>query len=112
VARAWHVLAATGGATPIGRVAAEVGWSHKHLITRFRQQVGMPPKTAARLMRFDRMVRRLTDRPARWPDIAAASGYADQAHFIREFREFTGTTPAAYVARASAITRRRPPRSA
>lgn len=59
VARAWQRLVSTSGAAPIGRIAAEVGWSHKHLITRFRQQIGLVPKTAARLVRFEGMWRRL-----------------------------------------------------
>ena len=42
---AWERLMATGGAVPIGRIAAEVGWSHKHLIARFSQQVGLRPGT-------------------------------------------------------------------
>jgi hypothetical protein len=46
---AWERLSATGGGVPIGRIADEVGWSHRHLIARFRQQVGLRPKTAARL---------------------------------------------------------------
>ena len=64
VRRAWQCLLATGGRVPISRVAAEVGWSHKHLITRFRQQVGLPPKTVARLIRFGRVLRSL-DQPRR-----------------------------------------------
>lgn len=51
VARAWQLLQASGGSMPIGRIAAEVGWSHKHLITRVSQQIGLTPKTAARLIR-------------------------------------------------------------
>ena len=94
VAWAWRRLMATGGKLPIRRLAAEVGWSHKHLITRFRQQVGLPPKTAARLVRFDAVWRRLaTDPPARWDQVAAECGYADQAHLIRDFRQFTGASP-------------------
>jgi hypothetical protein len=56
---AWARLMATGGAVPIGRLAGEVGWSHKQLIARFRQQIGLRPKTAARLVRFDGVWRRL-----------------------------------------------------
>jgi AraC-like DNA-binding protein len=48
VGRAWERLVASAGTVPIGQIASEVGWSHKHLIARFRQQVGVRPKTAAR----------------------------------------------------------------
>ncbi|MHA6622181.1 helix-turn-helix domain-containing protein [Pseudonocardia sp. DLS-67] len=98
VARAVQILAATGGSARIGRLASEVGWSHKHLITRFTQQVGLSPKAAARLVRFDRVLRSL-DRPDSpgWERIAAEAGYADQSHLVREFRTFTGGTPTAFL---------------
>jgi AraC-like DNA-binding protein len=100
VVRAVQRLVATGGAVRIGRLACEVGWSHKHLITRFTQQVGLSPKAAARLVRFDRVLRRL-DQPdvPGWERIAAEAGYADQSHLVREFRTFTGVTPTAFVSR-------------
>jgi AraC-like DNA-binding protein len=64
---AWQRLVATGGAVPIGQLAREVGWSHRHLLARFRRQVGLRPKTAARLIRFDGVWRRLDqDRPLDW----------------------------------------------
>jgi AraC-like DNA-binding protein len=98
IRRAWQRLVAGGGSVPIRQVAAEVGWSHKHLITRFRQQVGLTPKTAARLVRFDRVLCGV-DGPGRpgWEQIAAESGYADQSHLVRDFRTFTGTTPTAFL---------------
>jgi AraC-like DNA-binding protein len=100
VAWAWQRLVATGGAVPIGRIAHEVGWSHKHLIARFRQQVGLAPKTAARLVRFGGVWRRLGERrPLDWGQLAADAGYADQAHLVRDFRRFTGTTPTDFLAR-------------
>jgi AraC-like DNA-binding protein len=96
---AWRRLVATGGAVPIGQLACEVGWSHKHLLTRFRRQVGLRPKTAARLIRFDGVWRYLDGRrPLDWGRVAAEVGYADQAHLAREFRQFTGTTPTAFAA--------------
>jgi AraC-like DNA-binding protein len=100
VAWAWERLVATGGAVPIGRIADEVGWSHKHLIARFKQQVGLRPKTAARLVRFGGVWRRLDERrPLDWGQVAADAGYADQAHLVRDFRRFTGTTPTEFQAR-------------
>jgi AraC-like DNA-binding protein len=98
---AWKRLVATAGTMPIGRIAEEVGWSHKHLIARFRQQVGLRPKTAARLVRFEGVGRRLDHARGRldWGRLAADAGYADQAHLVRHFRQFTGTTPAQFLAR-------------
>jgi AraC-like DNA-binding protein len=105
VVRAWQRLVASGGAARIGRLADDVGWSHKHLITRFKQQVGLSPKAAARLVRFDRVLRSL-DRPGRpgWERIAAEAGYADQAHLVREFRTFTGSAPTEFVSRSAQRT--------
>jgi AraC-like DNA-binding protein len=85
---------------PIGRIASEVGWSHKHLIAKFRQQVGLTPKTAARLVRLEGVWRRLEQRrPLDWGQLARDAGYADQAHLIRDFHEFTGITPTKFLGR-------------
>jgi len=93
VTAAWQRLVTTGGRVAIGQLAREVGWSHRHLIARFRQQVGLSPKIAARLIRLDR-ARRAAARPgARWDRVAAETGYADQSHLIRDFRALTGTSP-------------------
>lgn len=94
---AWQRLVASGGAASIRDIAAGAGWSHKHLITRFRDQVGVTPKRAARLVRFDRLLRRVRgERQPDWPQVAAEHGYVDQAHLIHEFREFVGASPAAF----------------
>ena len=106
IGRAWERLVATGGAVPISQLAAEVGWSHRHLLVRFKQQVGLRPKTAARLVRFDRVLGRLDERrPLDWGLVAREAGYADQAHLIRDFRQFTGTTPTDFAARTTPADR-------
>ena len=98
---AWRSLVSTARAVPIKSLAREAGWSHKHLIRKFRQQVGLTPKTAARLLRFEHYGAWCSDdEPAHWDRIAADGGYADQSHLIRDFREFTGGTPAEFLARS------------
>ncbi|HEU5157435.1 MAG TPA: helix-turn-helix domain-containing protein [Streptosporangiaceae bacterium] len=93
---AWRRLVGSGGTVAIRQLAAEVGWSHKHLITKFKREIGLAPKTAARLVRFQQALGRLDQQPSpRWEQVAADGGYADQAHLVRDFREFTGSTPAA-----------------
>lgn len=97
---AWHRLRASHGHTPIGAIVEEVGWSQRHLIDRFRHELGIGPKKLARILRFGGVVRAL--KQARGPvsiaDLAASSGYYDQSHLHRDVRAFAGTTPAALAA--------------
>jgi AraC-like DNA-binding protein len=95
---AWRRLRASAGRASVGGLARELGWSHRRLIARFRDQIGMPPKTVARVLRFER-VSGLLREPAT-PELAQVAqdcGYYDQAHLNRDFRDFAGTTPTAYV---------------
>jgi AraC-like DNA-binding protein len=93
VARAWTMLARSGGSTRIGDVAGEVGWSARHLAQQFTSAVGVTPKTAGRLMRFHRSVTMISGGTP-IADAAAVCGYADQAHLTREWRRMAGVTPA------------------
>ena len=74
------------------------GWGPRQLERQFRDTVGFVPKTLCRLARFQRVVRAVEspDAPT-WARLAAHSGYADQSHLVREFREFAGTTLTEYV---------------
>ena len=97
---AWGRLRATGGLLPVGSLARELGCSRRHLIGRFREQVGPAPKTVARLVRFQRTVRLLERQDGRrFAEIAQRCGYYDQAHMNREFRALAGTAPSEFVAR-------------
>ena len=94
VAWAWRRIVGDAGTTRVDALASEVGWSRKRLWSRFREQVGLPPKRAARLVRFDRAVHRLVagDGAAR---VAAEGGYVDQSHLHRDVLAFAGVTPSA-----------------
>ncbi len=100
VAAAYERIRASGGLVSIGTLADEVGWSQKHLIQRFREQIGLPPKTFARMVRFGKAIELVRGpQPGLGADIAHRCGYYDQAHLIRDFRRFAGTTPSAFAAR-------------
>jgi AraC-like DNA-binding protein len=98
IGHAWDRLEQTGGNLRITELAAELGWSRRHLASQFRAETGLGPKSAARLIRFERACDRL--RAAEHPalaDVAADSGYVDQAHLARDFRDLAGSTATAWL---------------
>ncbi|WP_405475919.1 helix-turn-helix domain-containing protein [Streptomyces canus] len=98
VGHAWQLLAGSAGAVPIARIAAEVGWSQGYLTRRFTQQIGLTPKTSARVLRFRHAVALLGRGATSLTEISMACGFYDQAHLNREFRAIAGTTPGQMVA--------------
>lgn len=79
---------------PVATIARDLDTSRARLHRLFLDQVGLPPRTVRRLLRFERAMSRLS---SGWPlaEVAAASGYYDQPHFNREVRDFAGESPAA-----------------
>ena len=67
--------------------------STRHLERRFLDRVGLTPKLFSRMRRFQSVFAAIEDGDANWAAAASACGYYDQAHLIRDFREFTGKTP-------------------
>jgi AraC-like DNA-binding protein len=88
---AWKRLIETNGAVRIGELTRELGWSRKRIAARFREEIGLPPKRAARLLRFER-ARGLVESAERpdWARIALEAGYYDQSHLSNDFRAVTG----------------------
>ena len=94
VAWAWRALHESNGRVTIGSLAGELGWSRKRMVAAFDDQIGLPPKLLARVLRFGQVVRALDHSDAvSWAAVADASGYFDQAHLIKDFRAFAGCTP-------------------
>jgi len=92
-----HALARFGASCRVGEVVRESGYSHRHFTTLFSTTVGLKPKPYCRLLRFGRVLDQLIAEPGiAWADLAADQGYADQAHFNREFREFANVSPGCY----------------
>jgi AraC-like DNA-binding protein len=94
---AWGSLLDSGGCVPISRLTDRLGCSPNHLIRGFRDQVGVTPKQAGRIIRFSRASGALRSAaPPALADLAASCGYHDQSHMTRDFRRLAGTTPSAY----------------
>ncbi|MFP3991853.1 AraC family transcriptional regulator [Streptomyces sp. E11-3] len=91
---AWDRIVAGHGQVRVEELADELGWSRKRLWSRFHAQLGLPPKRAVKLVRFDWAATRLAGGQEA-AGVAADCGYADQSHLHRDVVAFTGVTPAA-----------------
>jgi AraC-like DNA-binding protein len=95
---AWDRLTASAGQVAVAALAEEVGWSRRHLTERFAAEYGVGPKELARVLRFER-ARSMVARPDRptLADVAAACGYADQAHMVHEWNSLAGSSPTSWL---------------
>ncbi|MEU7510588.1 helix-turn-helix domain-containing protein [Streptomyces sp. NPDC042898] len=100
VAAAWDTIVARRGRVRVGDLAASSGWSRKRLWSRFRDQIGLTPKRAAMLVRFDHAARALCAGQSAG-DVALACGYADQPHLHRDVLALAGCTPGALAGRTT-----------
>ena len=86
----------------IDEVTQCIGLSPRRFIELFHRQVGLTPKAFCRVRRFQRVLRSIHQKlEVDWAQIALDCGYYDQAHFIHDFRNFSGLTPSAYLALAT-----------
>ena len=94
-------MAALVAGASVRGAADALGASTRALGRRFAAQVGLSPKQFARVQRFQRVIDEVSCAPpASWAELAARHGYCDQAHLVRDFREFAGVPPTAYAPRA------------
>ena len=82
----------------IKRLSDKVGFSQKHFIQMFKENVGLTPKAFLKILRFQKAIQEIeTCKKINWSGIAYETGYYDQAHFINDFKNFSGFTPQQYL---------------
>ena len=93
---------ASRGSARVEPLMDETGWSRRHVTDAFRRQIGLPPKTYARLVRFRHAAELLLDPDVGRTvvDVAVEAGYYDQSHLTREFAALASATPGSYAAHA------------
>ena len=99
-------LGRASGRLSVSDLARVTGWSARQLERRFRIEVGFGPKMLGRIVRFQSLLKQLAPpqlQAPSWADLALASGYADQAHLIREFRALSGTTPGSFLRKTNPV---------
>jgi AraC-like DNA-binding protein len=82
----------------IEKLSQKTGVTGKHLISLFKKYVGLSPKQFAKITRFQKVIQLIEKQQTiEWTSLAYECGYYDQAHFIHEFRAFSGINPSAYL---------------
>jgi AraC-like DNA-binding protein len=99
------MILAGRGAHAISGIAKKIGVSDRRLERRFKQFIGISPKTFSRIIRFQTVVSAVQQSGSRnLLDTALSFGYYDQSHLIRDFNEFSGVSPLAYFERTHQIS--------
>ncbi|WP_370321331.1 helix-turn-helix domain-containing protein [Oricola sp.] len=94
ILHACRMIADSRGDQRVANIARDLGWSRKRLVSAFRDDIGLSPKLFARIVRFGHATElAMSPNIGGWAEVAAACGYADQAHMTREFVEFSGAPP-------------------
>jgi AraC-like DNA-binding protein len=90
-----HHILSEGDLFNIQTLSAKYGFSERYIQKLFLDNVGVPPSTFFQLQRFNKSLDLINGSDLSLTSIAYDCGYYDQAHFIREFKRFTGVTPSA-----------------
>ncbi len=96
--RAWRIAEASRGQCRVEDLARDVQLSPRQLRSLMVAELGLSPKELCRLFRFDRVIALLADDADSLAEVAAESGYADQSHLTREFRQMAGCSPTTWLA--------------
>lgn len=104
IERAATELRRSRGRAPVGVLAQGGPWSRSRFSVRFREEVGVPPRTFARILRFHHAMAALESATGQGAgsllsQVAHRAGFADQTHFTREFRSFAEMTPTQWLRR-------------
>lgn len=91
-------IRASGGSLRLSSLAEDLQISLRTLQRKFKDRVGISPKSFARIVRFNRIIRSIPNQESPdWYDLVFQGGYYDQMHFIKEFKQYTGKTPENYL---------------
>ncbi|GAB5400160.1 MAG: hypothetical protein Aureis2KO_17450 [Aureisphaera sp.] len=80
------------------RIIENYSKTQKHLIDQFKKYIGLTPKYYQRILRFNEILQHIhKSEQIEWSQIAYQCEYADQSHFIKEFKHFSGLNPQKFI---------------
>jgi transcriptional regulator GlxA family with amidase domain len=90
-------LLATNGSTSINQILKNDLSKRRQLERNFKKQIGISPKQLGKVLRLQTALKMLLNDKESLTNVAYESEYFDQAHFIKDFKEFIGTTPKEFI---------------
>ena len=95
---AMHYIRMESGQQSVDDICGKVFVGKRQLQRIFQENIGISPKLYGRIVRFKGAYDYVQRHPrTTWTEISHHFGYSDQSHFIRDFREFTGENPGAFL---------------
>ena len=94
----WERLIQRHGTLTVARLANDAGYSRRHFGRQFRDHIGISPKAASRLLRFEHACGLIAARSMKLAEVAMACGYFDQAHMTRDWHALAGCSPRTWTA--------------
>ena len=91
-----ELILANSGKITIDEILLEVGMTERSLERYFSNHIGVSPKFYCRIIRFSNIFKLVSDDEPNWAEISQQTGFYDQSHFIKNFKEFTGEEPSNY----------------
>jgi AraC-like DNA-binding protein len=85
------------GNITISEIEKEFFITERQLQRLFQKYIGLSPKFYSRIIRFNHIFQLAKEKNLSWLEVTHLSGYFDQSHFIRDFKEFTGEEPSSYL---------------
>ncbi|MCX6127182.1 MAG: helix-turn-helix domain-containing protein [Proteobacteria bacterium] len=105
VDQACRYIVQSSGENNIANLASLVGLSERQIERKFLTEVGVSPKFLSRIARLQRFLSMAENNHVlTLTDAALACGYYDQAHFIRDFKAFSGLSPSSYLVQDNVLT--------
>ncbi len=84
------------GMISIQEISEQLNTGQRQLERYFNKYIGLSPKLYTRIIRFNYIFELMKNKDNNWQDLVFQSGYYDQSHFIKNFKEFTGEDPTKY----------------
>lgn len=96
IEQAIQLIFETKAALTVSQIAKEISISERQLERLFKRYIGLSPKFYCRIIRFNHIFELVQREEKEWGELAQLTGFYDQSHFIKNFREFTGEEPSKY----------------